>query len=467
MPECCAFRLNWSTDEIFSLEFKTDDVGGSAALILDRVNGERIVGSAINKAVYTESVKMSIKASLKNKGFDITDNDTFMNYADYVNKIDVDNPPWGSDVADSLFCITKEKVTGSDKEQIESSICSIRTTKNSIKKAIKGRYVDVPEDIPFSDYPKYIDDILENWTKPDYFPVDIIKILDEDEDSNRIIANGGGSLIILVNANMDNNNDFYFEYGAEVYARKKSDDGLFAVSQTGYFQVRFDPNKYILSNDNNKYYWYILYYLDNDPEKVKHASYYTPKHVWTYVKVHGYGASFCYHLQYISGLDKFYLGRAPGLLAECINLRNSKVSIWIPKTDTWVGVQRFIYACGCVKHIRLSGNPFNVARQDYTFDSNLISIDGVIDLQYQGDDVRWWGFSSTMESVFLKNAGAGGNYLMLDSCHFLRVECLRYAINEARNVSHAPRTMRLGATNLAKLTDTEKKVATDKGWILA
>ena len=35
------------------------------------------------------------------------------------------------------------------------------------------------------------------------------------------------------------------------------------------------------------------------------------------------------------------------------------------------------------------------------------------------------------------------------------------------NTVTTTKTLTMGATNLAKLTDAEKKVATDKGWILA
>lgn len=40
-------------------------------------------------------------------------------------------------------------------------------------------------------------------------------------------------------------------------------------------------------------------------------------------------------------------------------------------------------------------------------------------------------------------------------------------INLAADVTSSPKTLSLGPTNLAKLTDAEKKVATDKGWKLA
>jgi hypothetical protein len=47
----------------------------------------------------------------------------------------------------------------------------------------------------------------------------------------------------------------------------------------------------------------------------------------------------------------------------------------------------------------------------------------------------------------------------------LNHESLVYIINNAKTVTG--KTLTLGAVNLAKLTDAEKKVATDKGWTLA
>ena len=46
-------------------------------------------------------------------------------------------------------------------------------------------------------------------------------------------------------------------------------------------------------------------------------------------------------------------------------------------------------------------------------------------------------------------------------------DSLMNVINKAADVTASPKTLTLGATNLAKLTDAEKGIATSKGWTLA
>lgn len=58
-------------------------------------------------------------------------------------------------------------------------------------------------------------------------------------------------------------------------------------------------------------------------------------------------------------------------------------------------------------------------------------------------------------------------YLDLSGSPLLTHESLLNVINEAADVTAKPKTLTLGATNLAKLTDEEKAIATNKGWKLA
>ena len=56
--------------------------------------------------------------------------------------------------------------------------------------------------------------------------------------------------------------------------------------------------------------------------------------------------------------------------------------------------------------------------------------------------------------------------LDLYSCSQLTHDSLMNVINEAADVTASPKTLTLGATNLNKLTDDEKAIATNKGWTL-
>lgn len=56
--------------------------------------------------------------------------------------------------------------------------------------------------------------------------------------------------------------------------------------------------------------------------------------------------------------------------------------------------------------------------------------------------------------------------LDLYSCSLLTHDSLMNVINEAADVTSSPKTLTLGSTNLNKLTDEEKAIATNKGWVL-
>ena len=55
----------------------------------------------------------------------------------------------------------------------------------------------------------------------------------------------------------------------------------------------------------------------------------------------------------------------------------------------------------------------------------------------------------------------------LASCSKLTHDSIMNVINKAADVTAAPATLTLGSTNLAKLSDEEKAIATNKGWTLA
>lgn len=80
-------------------------------------------------------------------------------------------------------------------------------------------------------------------------------------------------------------------------------------------------------------------------------------------------------------------------------------------------------------------------------------------------------FASTWSGVRdLKNLGGFTGLKInvdLSGSTNLTKESLLNVINEAADVTANPKTLTFGATNLAKLTDEEKAIATNKGWTLA
>ena len=72
--------------------------------------------------------------------------------------------------------------------------------------------------------------------------------------------------------------------------------------------------------------------------------------------------------------------------------------------------------------------------------------------------------------IFLTTFGGLTNLkvdLDLSQCTALTHDSLMNVINEAADVTADPKTLTLGTTNLNKLTDEEKAIATNKGWVLA
>ena len=55
----------------------------------------------------------------------------------------------------------------------------------------------------------------------------------------------------------------------------------------------------------------------------------------------------------------------------------------------------------------------------------------------------------------------------LSACTALTHDSIMNVINKAADVTASPKPLTLGSTNLAKLSDEEKAIATAKGWTLA
>ena len=137
----------------------------------------------------------------------------------------------------------------------------------------------------------------------------------------------------------------------------------------------------------------------------------------------------------------------------------------LPLIDTSIGTN-FSYAWyGCSSLTEFpeldlsSGTNFNHAWQNC---SSLTSFP-MLDLS-KGTNflAAWWSCSSLTN---LGGFGAIKESIDLSGSPKLTVESLMNVINQAATVTG--KTMTLGSTNLAKLSDEQKAVATSKGWTLA
>ena len=71
---------------------------------------------------------------------------------------------------------------------------------------------------------------------------------------------------------------------------------------------------------------------------------------------------------------------------------------------------------------------------------------------------------SSIEEIHMININA--NLYIGDSTKFTR-EALLEIIGNLKAQTSGTKTLRMGATNLAKLTEEDKAIATNKGWTLA
>lgn len=80
-----------------------------------------------------------------------------------------------------------------------------------------------------------------------------------------------------------------------------------------------------------------------------------------------------------------------------------------------------------------------------------------------------FGYSFNTLDKFTEFGGLTNLKVNLDltPCPKLTHDSLMNVINEAADVTSSPKTLTLGADNLAKLTDADKAIATNKGWTLA
>lgn len=137
----------------------------------------------------------------------------------------------------------------------------------------------------------------------------------------------------------------------------------------------------------------------------------------------------------------------------------------IGSSNTYRGM---FYGCGNLKTIPLDmfdGAVISDASNAFNGCSSLVSV-GKITLDSNTNSVTnmFLGCSS------LENLGGLTNLkssLSLKSCSLLTHDSLMNVINEAADVTASPKTLTLGETNLAKLTDEDKAIATNKGWTLA
>lgn len=151
---------------------------------------------------------------------------------------------------------------------------------------------------------------------------------------------------------------------------------------------------------------------------------------------------------------------------KCSAYPNAPITI---DTSSSTSFDRFIYDC-VVKAVptinttaatRLS-SAFSYAVGLETIDKLILKSDGsqTFSSVFQG--------TTTLENIVIEGT-IGQNGFDVSPCTKLTHDSLLSIINALKDYSGTttPKTVTLGATNLAKLTDAEKATATEKGWTLS
>ena len=101
-----------------------------------------------------------------------------------------------------------------------------------------------------------------------------------------------------------------------------------------------------------------------------------------------------------------------------------------------------------------------------TFD-NCLKLKSLPELDFSNVTDTTWSFNSCSSLTDLGGFIGLKVGIDLSACTALTHDSLMNVINKAADVTASPATLTLGSTNLAKLSDEEKAIATNKGWTLA
>lgn len=163
---------------------------------------------------------------------------------------------------------------------------------------------------------------------------------------------------------------------------------------------------------------------------------------------------------------------APRTGESCINMFQECISLTsIPQLDTSnvTNMGSMFDSCKSLKTIPQL-NTSKVTRMGYMFlgCSALTSISR-LDATSLTDTDPIFGYNFYPLKKLTDFGGLTNLKVDLDltPCTALTKESLLNVFNEAADVTASPKTMTLGSKNLAKLTDDEKAIATNKGWALA
>ena len=172
----------------------------------------------------------------------------------------------------------------------------------------------------------------------------------------------------------------------------------------------------------------------------------------------------CSSLTSIPQIDTSKVTNINGMFYNCSSLAS------IPQLDTSKVTNMGSMFCNCSSLTTISQlDTSKVTNMDEMFSkcTSIISIPK-LDATSLTTASNMFGYSWNSLNKFTDFGGLTNLKVNLDlsSCPKLTHDSLMNVINEAADVTASPKTLTLESTNLNKLTDEEKAIATNKGWVL-
>lgn len=152
-----------------------------------------------------------------------------------------------------------------------------------------------------------------------------------------------------------------------------------------------------------------------------------------------------------------------GLFQQCANL-SGDISINAPKATS---ANSAFYLCKNINSITLTTAPLTIYGQLFLNATNLQSVYNLnlgetSEAQYQPF------YCSNLTNITFADGSIINNSTSFSSCTKLTVDSILNILNILKDLTGSTSaTLTLGAENLAKLTDEQKAIATNKNWVLA
>ena len=167
----------------------------------------------------------------------------------------------------------------------------------------------------------------------------------------------------------------------------------------------------------------------------------------------------------VSFLNASNIGSMSDVFRGCYNL--TELNLNNLNTTSVNNMSNMFFTCQNISELNLSSfDTSNVTTMERMFYGckKLISINGILNLISVNNLTSMFFDCPVLQSVNIKNLNKTG--LDLSKSVNLLKDSLMYLINNLVSTTTA-KTVTLGATNLAKLTEEEIAIATEKGWTLA